>query len=160
MMTSNCLSWPRNNSREKLTPLDQVQWCSLSAIAEVCGEQLNRCSYRNGVGDCHSFCFHHRSSGRHQHQCHPSSKFSLPWKLNCKVQDHPQDIKNSKSWCGKKEEDLFTGSDVVPIRIIWGKLLECSSLHNISPVRKFNLLKTKEHVKHNNRLQKINKKSN
>lgn len=32
-----------------------------------------------------------------------------------------------------------TSPDVVPIRIIWSKLLQCSSLHNISPRRKLNL---------------------
>ena len=32
-------------------------------------------------------------------------------------------------------EESLTSSDVVPIRVIWGKLLECTGLHNIRPMR-------------------------
>ena len=37
---------------------------------------------------------------------------------------------------GKRE---YTSSDVVPIRIIWGKLLQLTGLHNVCPWGKLDL---------------------
>ena len=49
----------------------------------------------------------------------------------------------------KRERETHTSSDVVPIRVIWSKLLKCSSLNKISPFRQLDLLQNKEIKKEN-----------
>ena len=47
--------------------------------------------------------------------------------------------------------NLHTSSDIVPIRVIWSKLLQFTILDDISPWRKLNLLKNRWERKYKDR---------
>lgn len=75
-----------------------------------------------------------------------SPKVNLPSHRCCIRKTFSQIKKNLiciEKYTNQREREL-TSSDVVPIRIIWGKLLQLSGLHNVCPCGKLDLKQTKD----------------